>query len=71
MKWLFKIKQDLFQSHLYLSTRLIVDSDGTMLFPITSFKINTFSFDYSTSELTLSFSESVSKTLVVSWVLLS
>ena len=55
----------------YFSARLIVGSDGSVLVPVTSFKISTSSFDHTTSELTLSFTESISKTLVVSWTLLS
>lgn len=55
----------------YFLGKLIVGSDGAVLVPVTSFKVSTSSFDYSTSELTLSFSESVSKTFVVSWVLSS
>ena len=55
----------------YFLGKLIVGSDGAVLVPVTSFKVSTSSFDYTTSELTLSFTESVSKTLVVSWVLSS
>ena len=55
----------------YFLGKLIVGSDGAVLVPVTSFKVSTSSFDYSTSELTLNFSESVSKTFVVSWVLSS
>lgn len=55
----------------YFLAKLIVGSDGAVLVPVTSFKVSTSSFDYTTNELTLNFSESVSKTLVISWVLLS
>ena len=55
----------------YFLGKLIVGSDGAVLVPVTSFKVSTSSFDYTTSELTLSFSESVSKTFVVSWILSS
>lgn len=55
----------------YFSAQLVVGSDGPVLIPITSFKINSSSFDHSTSELTLNFSENISKNLVITWTLLS
>jgi len=55
----------------YFSAQLVVGSDGPVLIPITSFKINSSSFDHSTSELTLNFSENISKSLVITWTLLS
>ena len=55
----------------YFLGKLIVGSDGSVLVPVTSFKVSSHSFDYTTSELTLNFSESVSKTFVVSWILSS
>ena len=55
----------------YFKATLIVGSDGSVLVPVTSFKVSTHSFDYTTSTLTLGFSESVTKDLIISWVLSS
>ena len=55
----------------YFKATLIVGSDGSVLVPITSFKVSTHTFDYTTSTLTLGFSESVSKDLIISWALTS
>ena len=55
----------------YFKATLIIGSDGSVLVPITSFKVSTHTFDYTTSTLTLGFSESISKDLIISWCLSS
>ena len=52
-------------------TTLIVGSNGSVLVPITSFKVSTHIFEHSTSPLTLGFSESIKEDLLLSWLLSS
>ena len=55
----------------YFKATLIVGSDGAVLVPITSFKVSTHTFDYTKSTLSLTFTESITKDMILSWMLSS
>ena len=55
----------------YFKATLIIGSGGSVLVPITSFKVSTHTFDYTTNTLNLTFTESITKNMILSWMLSS
>lgn len=53
----------------FFNAKLVLGSTGAIMYPVPSYKVNSHSYDFATSTLTLNFDTTYTKSYVVSWLM--